>query len=87
LRFEHRLAEPRSTAAGPFRAYSASTLLEIKEVQMTARRVVGGVALALTVISPRIQAQPRAIIVVLDTSGQPRVMFVPRAAVIASPER
>jgi hypothetical protein len=53
---------------------------------MTARRVIGGVALALTVISPRIQAQPRPTIVVLDTTGQPRMMFEPRAAVIASPE-
>ena len=54
---------------------------------MTPRRVIGGVALALTVISPRIQAQPRPTVVVLDTTGQPRMMFEPRAAVIASPER
>src|SRR5215218_696393 len=53
---------------------------------MTARGVIGGVALVVALTAPLVQAQPRAMFVVLDTAGQPRVLFEPRASAIANPE-
>jgi hypothetical protein len=44
------------------------------------------VALGLIVAHPRVLAQPRPLIVVLDASAQPRVMFGPRNQPVANPE-
>ena len=44
------------------------------------------VVLGLIVAGPRVLAQPRPIIVVLDATGQPRVMFGPRNQPVANPE-
>jgi hypothetical protein len=53
---------------------------------MSRLTAVVAVVLGLTVVDPRVLAQPRPIIAVLDAAGQPCVMFGPRNQPVANPE-